>query len=153
MRDVALRLFFLLTLFCISVWAKYRNITVDSTDPSIQYVGNWNSGGVGGCDGAVQAAAFYGGAHNCTSETGTSAIFTFTGVAIYYINTLIAGNVTTVVSLDSRPPISVNLSSDFPNTDVSWAVRWGQADWIMAHILSSSTGLVMILHQVARGVK
>ncbi|KAG2353357.1 hypothetical protein BDR07DRAFT_719109 [Suillus spraguei] len=135
MRVVALRLFFLLTLFFTSVRAKYRNVTVDSTNPSIQFVGNWNPAGAGGCDSTVQAAAFYGGVHNCTNESGTSAIFTFTGVAIYYINALIAGNVTTVVSLDSGPRTLVNLSSEFPDTDVSWVSDGGQADWIMAHIL------------------
>ncbi|KAG2071643.1 hypothetical protein BDR04DRAFT_1098175 [Suillus decipiens] len=126
MDGIALRLFFLFTLFCTFVRAKYRNITVDSTDPSIQFFGNWNPAGVGGCDGVAEAAAFYGATHNCTTETDTSALFTFTGVAIYYINALIAGNVTTVVSRDFGPRILVDLSSPIPGIDVSWAVRWGE---------------------------
>ncbi|KAG2089654.1 hypothetical protein BD769DRAFT_434848 [Suillus cothurnatus] len=117
MRYIILYLYFFLTLFFAPVWGKYRNITVVSTDPSIQYAGgNWST-----CN--TNIASSYDGTRNCSIAVGSTATFTFTGVAIYYIAPLIA-NVTTVLTLDSGSPVLVNLT-ETPGQNTNWAVRWG----------------------------
>ncbi|KAG2089655.1 hypothetical protein BD769DRAFT_1526195 [Suillus cothurnatus] len=116
-REIALRLYFFFALFFAPVWGKYRNVTVVNTDPSIQYAGgNWSM-----C--TIDDLPSYGGSRNCSNDVGTTATFKFTGVAIYYIEPLIA-NVTTVLTLDSGPPVLVNLTQT-PGQNATWAVRWG----------------------------
>ncbi|KAG2346801.1 hypothetical protein BDR05DRAFT_750515 [Suillus weaverae] len=116
MRNTVLHFFFFLAaLFFAPVRAKYRNVTIDNTDPSIQYAGNWSQ-----C--YVDAGTSYGGTRNCSYQDGASATFTFTGVAIYYIMPQIPG-ASTVLALDSEPRVLVNLSQGPTN----WTVRWGES--------------------------
>ncbi|KAG2127925.1 uncharacterized protein EDB93DRAFT_181398 [Suillus bovinus] len=117
MRNIVLHLFFFLgPLLFAPVLAKYRNVTVDNTDPSIQYVGDWNQ-----C--SLNIGASYDGTRNCTGQQDATATFTFTGVAIYYISPLI-GNRTTVLTLDSGPSVLVNLTQA-QGQNPNWAIRWG----------------------------
>ncbi|KAG1743138.1 hypothetical protein EDB19DRAFT_589849 [Suillus lakei] len=121
MRDIVLHLFFFLALlFCAPVRAKYRNVTVDNTDPSIYYVGNWSQ-----C--TASKASSYGGTRNCTAQDGANATFTFSGVAIYYIAPLFSGvQLTTALALDSESRVLVNLTMAEGLTP-EWAVRWGKS--------------------------
>ncbi|KAG1860266.1 hypothetical protein DFJ58DRAFT_274352 [Suillus subalutaceus] len=114
-------LFFFLALLFAPVQATYLNVTVNNTDPSIQFSSGWNS-----CpDISPPDGLSYGGTRNCTSQYGTNATFTFTGVVVYYIapHFTADGDVLTVLQLDSEPLVVVNLTQA-QGQSLDWAIRW-----------------------------
>jgi hypothetical protein len=66
--------FFLLNLLSIiSVTFALQNVTVDDTDASIVYVGNWEP------SSRHPSPLDYGGSHTLSDDTAAIATFTFTG--------------------------------------------------------------------------
>ncbi|KAJ7203059.1 hypothetical protein GGX14DRAFT_369862 [Mycena pura] len=92
-----------LSLFC-AVAAALVNFTVDDNDSLITYKGTWESAS------AHLSGLDFGGGHTVSTDSGASAVFTFTGVAIYYLAPRWPYAVTTQLSLDGAPGIVVNLT-------------------------------------------
>ncbi|KAE9399901.1 hypothetical protein BT96DRAFT_676054 [Gymnopus androsaceus JB14] len=87
-------------------FAILKNVTYDNTDSSVIYL---PSGGVGWELDLAESLDF-GGTHALADDTaGASAVFHFTGVAVYYFSPLWPYNVSTVLSLDGGSNVTVSL--------------------------------------------
>ncbi|EKM79748.1 hypothetical protein AGABI1DRAFT_113055 [Agaricus bisporus var. burnettii JB137-S8] len=116
-----LPLFFV--LFQLVSWTQCRqNITLDDNDTKLQYTGGWGQSASTDLD--------YGGSHALTSNTTAEAVLQFTGVAVYFMSPLWPYAVSTALTLDSRPTITVDLTDhNTPDTGggietVSSSVVW-----------------------------
>ncbi|KAF5344278.1 hypothetical protein D9758_012345 [Tetrapyrgos nigripes] len=115
-----------LTLHLNTIHSLLLNFTVEETDPRIVYTGSsWikNEGG----------PLYHGGFHDQTEDRSASAVFNFTGVAIYYYSSLWPFDVTTVLTLDGHDKETLNLtaatSSQQPNGDPAKenaTIRWSR---------------------------
>ncbi|KAK7438406.1 hypothetical protein VKT23_018019 [Stygiomarasmius scandens] len=102
------------------------NVTVDETSPQITYHGNsWVKNEAG--------PLYHGGFHDQTEDLNASAVFNFTGVAIYYYSSLWPFNVSTVLTLDGNDTETLNLtaitSPQDPNGDPvaeNSTIRWSR---------------------------
>jgi len=79
-NDYAISYLMHVTLIMVVNAQSLRNITVDDTDPSVSYQGNW-----GNTAGADSTYASYGGSHRYTTEVGASVTFTFTGKYLVHL--------------------------------------------------------------------
>ncbi|KAF9269041.1 hypothetical protein L218DRAFT_983681 [Marasmius fiardii PR-910] len=77
-----------------------------------------------------RSASDYGGSHMVSSASGDIAVFTFTGVAVYYLAPLWPYAVSTSLSLNGGPKQSVNLTDPYATPTQGgaepspWSVRW-----------------------------
>ncbi|CCA67791.1 hypothetical protein PIIN_01615 [Serendipita indica DSM 11827] len=95
---------FFVTLVAQSCAVILTNWTVDDQDSSIIYSGRWDSP-------ALHASPLnYGGYHTLSDDAQGKAVFTFTGVAVYFISSLWPYVVDSYVSLDGATPVYVNLT-------------------------------------------
>ncbi|KAH9483673.1 hypothetical protein JR316_0003143 [Psilocybe cubensis] len=80
-----------------------QNVTVDDQDPSISYSpqGAWGL--------SANSSLDIGGAHMLTQNPNGTAVFRFTGIAVYYLSPLWPYTVNTAVSLDSGNATLVDL--------------------------------------------
>ncbi|THV06956.1 hypothetical protein K435DRAFT_417542 [Dendrothele bispora CBS 962.96] len=80
------------------------NTTLEETSPQIVYHGNsWVKSEAG--------PLYHGGFHDQTEDLSASAVFNFTGVAIYYYSSLWPFNVTTVLTLDGNDTETLNFTA------------------------------------------
>ncbi|TFK23749.1 hypothetical protein FA15DRAFT_744146 [Coprinopsis marcescibilis] len=130
---------FLVAVTCLQATCVYalRNVTVDDSDASITWVGNWTRAPVG-------FGQPFGGTYMTTREPTAYAEFKFTGVGVYFISPRWPSLVTVRLTLDpSSPdsrPLPVNLE-DYQTPSVS--KEFGQA-----LVLASATGLNNVEHTV-----
>ncbi|CAG7846575.1 SubName: Full=Uncharacterized protein {ECO:0000313/EMBL:CCA67792.1} [Serendipita indica DSM 11827] len=119
---------FLLTLVVYSCAIILTNITVDDNDASISYTGRWD--GVN----AHPSSLNYGEYHTVTEDPQAKAVFTFTGIAVYYISSLWPYLVDSYVSLDGATPVYVNLTvppgmpydvAEIGSEVIMWKAIWG----------------------------
>ncbi|KAJ3925564.1 MAG: hypothetical protein NXY57DRAFT_906910 [Lentinula lateritia] len=107
--SIRLRLFAILSFTLYSIrcsFAILHNVTYDNLDPSVTYLPQ----GGDGWDVDIKEGLDYEGSHAVASgDPDASAVFQFTGVAVYYFSPLWPYNVSTVVSLDGGNNITVNL--------------------------------------------
>jgi len=105
-------------LFCIFYIAfllvvnAMHNVTVDDNNPSITYhpPNGWILSSVNVLDA---------GGHHVTAQPNATASFTFTGVAIYFYSPLWPFQVTTLVTLDSSPPVLLDLRDHTQPLDIN----------------------------------
>ncbi|KAJ6506815.1 hypothetical protein C8R45DRAFT_970636 [Mycena sanguinolenta] len=101
-----------------SVLATQRNITVAHTSPLISYAGTgWHT-----TDGTM----WLGGSVYTTCgkvSDGSSATFSFTGIAIYYVFTPENCAPKTTLILDGGPPVTVSYNPNLVQNGMS--VQWG----------------------------
>ncbi|KAH6911272.1 hypothetical protein BKA70DRAFT_1099632, partial [Coprinopsis sp. MPI-PUGE-AT-0042] len=88
---------------CHSSWAL-RNVTLDDTDPSITWVGNWTTVPPG-------FSSPVGGSYRTTTDPEAYAEFKFTGTAIYFTSPRFPAVASTALILDNMEdsPVVVNL--------------------------------------------
>ncbi|KAK0473903.1 hypothetical protein IW261DRAFT_1341976 [Armillaria novae-zelandiae] len=119
-----------LLLVVLSILIRYaiaslRNITIDDKDARIVPEGTWNNPSI------YTSPLDYGGSHSLSEDRSAAAIFTFTGVAVYYIAPLWPYAVNTEVTLDNSSTIidltdtSTKSVGTGPET-VMWNVRWSR---------------------------
>ncbi|KDR84488.1 hypothetical protein GALMADRAFT_133773 [Galerina marginata CBS 339.88] len=123
------------------VWAE-RNVTVDDQDPSIVYspAGAWALSANNSLD--------FGFAHMLTQNATATAVFQFTGTAIYFFSPLWPYTVNTAISLDGGPSTLVDLvdhshndTGQGPET-VQSRVVWNATDLnFTQHVLNISVGV------------
>ncbi|KIY44007.1 hypothetical protein FISHEDRAFT_18790, partial [Fistulina hepatica ATCC 64428] len=77
------------------------NVTIDDTSSNITYSGTWEEGAGDAYD--------YGGNHKITYDTSATAVFKFTGTAIYFLSPLWPYEVTTQVVLDDGSATTLDL--------------------------------------------
>ncbi|KAF5321665.1 hypothetical protein D9619_000075 [Psilocybe cf. subviscida] len=102
------------------------NITIDNSDPSIIYSGSWEE---------LPGELDFGKTHQLTGDPMGTAVFQFTGTAIYFQSPLWPFSLTTGISLDGEPPDTIFLqdpaSVSSPNPDggetIASAVVWGRS--------------------------
>ncbi|KAG8842306.1 hypothetical protein FRB91_004272, partial [Serendipita sp. 411] len=106
----------------------YTSHTVDDDDSSITYSGTWEP------SSSHPSPLNYGGSHTLGVSSDARAVFTFTGVAVYYLASLWPYEVNSYVSLDGGPnvlidmtappgttaPSGVNVGDEVVNFDVRW---------------------------------
>ncbi|KAF5344236.1 hypothetical protein D9758_012343 [Tetrapyrgos nigripes] len=116
-----------------------QNVTVQESDPQITYTGDWSKN---------DASSLYsGGNHALSEDVAASAVFNFTGVAVYYHSSLWPFPVTTVLTFDDGPEEvldledhSVPIIGDGPPT-VESVIRWSRANLTDGqHSLTITTG-------------
>ncbi|KAF9073032.1 hypothetical protein BDP27DRAFT_1145733, partial [Rhodocollybia butyracea] len=107
---------------CLVV-AGLSNVTIDDQDSRISYSPGWNRT-------SSYTSLDYGGYHHLSDQSSASAVFNFTGVAIYFLSPLWPYTVGASLVLDDSPAVFVNLSDPSrpmstagPET-VDSAVRW-----------------------------
>lgn len=129
---------FILNLFClVSGQTQEVNRTIDDPDPLIVYVGSWS--------GNDASPHYFDGKHQVTQDANTSATFTFTGVAIYYLAAKWAFPVTTSLKLDNDPIDIVNLTDPKPPPGATGASEDYSIVW-------SRTGLDNVEHTLVNTV-
>ncbi|KAJ6526806.1 hypothetical protein B0H19DRAFT_1275641 [Mycena capillaripes] len=129
-------LFFLLPLpALLQVVDALLNVTVDDTSSLISYDGEWepSSTHLSGLD--------YGGSHTLSSDSGASATFIFTGVAVYYLSPRWPYDVSTRLSLDGGKPVLVNLTDPYTSPSPP-----GGAESALSSVGWSATGLANTSH-------
>ncbi|KAH9483670.1 hypothetical protein JR316_0003140 [Psilocybe cubensis] len=126
--QLTLKLVLFLLISCSVLVGASHNVTVDDDDTSqIIYdpPDSWRETPFDPLNA--------GGRHRVTSDPDATATFTFTGTAIYFYAPLWPFEVTTAVSLDGNPPVTINLmdpatispEEDAPETvqsQVVWSV-------------------------------
>ncbi|KAF9535175.1 hypothetical protein CPB83DRAFT_843605 [Crepidotus variabilis] len=147
--------YILLVATVFSFTAADRNITLDDTDPSILYFGDWLP------TPFDQSNA--GGTHKVTATPDASAALNFTGVAIYFYSPLWPFRVTTALSLDGQPSELLDLRDydapflqDGPESQSSQVVWWADGLENTQHILNVSVGAgedLAILDQLVYTIK
>ncbi|KAG8828932.1 hypothetical protein FRC17_007314 [Serendipita sp. 399] len=104
------------------------NYTLDDNDASISYSGTWQPAST------HPSPLNYGGTHTLGVSNNAQAVFTFTGVAVYYLASLWPYKVDSYISLDGGPrqlvdmtapsgttrPSGVNIGDEVANYDVRW---------------------------------
>ncbi|KAJ7733943.1 hypothetical protein B0H16DRAFT_157779 [Mycena metata] len=114
-------LWFIVVCAANSVLATQHNITVDDTNPSISYTGTgWHREAIG--------AELEGSLHTTCGRAseGSSATFSFTGVAIYYMFTPENCPPKTTLILDGGAPITVTYNPSLVRNGMS--VQWGMTN-------------------------
>ncbi|KAK7058048.1 hypothetical protein R3P38DRAFT_3253058 [Favolaschia claudopus] len=113
-------LFLLLPLplfFCVA--GALQNVTVDETDSKIFYAGSWFP---------QQFDLDYGGSHVASGDSTASALFTFTGTAVYYLAPRYSWPASVRLTVDEEPAVTVNLTN--PNgspgstESLPWSAVW-----------------------------
>ncbi|KAJ3485168.1 hypothetical protein NLI96_g5150 [Meripilus lineatus] len=110
---------------CDRLATALRNVTVNNNSSDITYYGRW--------DPVTTHPDSYMNDYRYTSNPGTWATFTFTGVAIYYIAPLFAPlpfGSSPFISLDGSIPEKVTLLS---SKDERYAVRWAKTGLNNSH--------------------
>ncbi|CAK5274394.1 unnamed protein product [Mycena citricolor] len=102
--------FFLLPLPFLHLVEAFLNVTVDDTDSSIGYIGTWEP------SSSHQSPLDFGGSHTFSSDDSGKAVFTFTGVAVYYLAPRWPYAVSTRLSLDNGIATLVNLTDPDAST-------------------------------------
>ncbi|KAH6891583.1 hypothetical protein BKA70DRAFT_850997 [Coprinopsis sp. MPI-PUGE-AT-0042] len=107
-----------------------RNLTVDDDDPRIRYEppGAWHL--------SDNSTLDVGYAHMLTENPNATAIFNFTGVAIYFMSPLWSYAVSTMVTLDDTPPAVIDLV-DHSRPDVGGT----GPETVQSQVVWSATGL------------
>ncbi|KAK0493338.1 hypothetical protein EDD18DRAFT_417654 [Armillaria luteobubalina] len=106
--------------------AMLDNITIDDTDRRIVYEGTWNDRSI------YNSTLDFGGSHSLSEDSSAAAVFTFTGVAVYYLAPLWPYEVDTEVTLDNGPSAIIDLtdtsvtSVGHGSETVMWNVRWSR---------------------------
>ncbi|KAK0431534.1 hypothetical protein EV421DRAFT_166902 [Armillaria borealis] len=106
--------------------ATLDNITIDDTNGRIVYEGIWNDRSI------YNSTLDFGGSHSLSEDSSAAAIFTFTGVAVYYLAPLWPYKVDTQVTLDNGPSTTVDLTNTSAKSvgngseTVMWNVRWSR---------------------------
>ncbi|KAJ7247045.1 hypothetical protein C8J57DRAFT_725103 [Mycena rebaudengoi] len=81
------------------------NVTIDDTKTSmISYLGKWEA------SSTHVSEQDYGGSHTLSSDREASAIFKFTGVAVYYLAARWPYRISTQLRLDDGDPVLVDLT-------------------------------------------
>ncbi|KAF7344279.1 hypothetical protein MVEN_01719300 [Mycena venus] len=113
------------------------NVSIDDTDPSIMYGGQWEG------SSTIRSSLDYGGGHAVSTDSSASATLTFTGVAVYYVVPRWPYAVNTQLSLDGGQAVVVNLTdpnasttSDGGSESAQYSVAW------------SATGLSNTTHKL-----
>ncbi|KAF5369706.1 hypothetical protein D9615_010177 [Tricholomella constricta] len=137
-------MFLHLVLFLSILWLKLvhcrHNVTIDDLDPSIVYNprASWVL--------SSQSSLNVGGAHMLTQDMSATATFTFTGVAIYFMSPLWPYTVNTAVSLDSGPPILLDLvDHSIPNVGEG-------PETVQSHVIWGAAGLPNTQHRLVISV-
>jgi hypothetical protein len=120
------------TLFFADVALGDLNVTVDSTNGTIVFSGNW---------GENPSPFAIGGSHAFSLDRNATASFNFTGIAIYYLAPLWPYTVNTLITLDSNQSFLVNLTGSLNGTI-------GDPEDEPATVLWSLTGLTNTQHTV-----
>jgi len=116
-----------------------HNLTIDDTDPSIHYQGNWDA------DSYQMSRLDYGGAHTVSEDPSANATFTFVGVAVYYMSPLWPFQISVTIRLDSGSDEQVNLMDpSFINSPVST----DSAETVLSQSVWDASGLTNTTHQV-----
>ncbi|KAG8818941.1 hypothetical protein FRC17_010664 [Serendipita sp. 399] len=120
-----------------------KNYTVNDNDTSITYLGDWK---------VHESPLAYEGSHKVAYNQGDRAIFTFSGVSVYYLAPLWRSQIETRISLDGDTPVLVNLTAtpdmivppweDETQEVVPWDIRWSATN------LTNSTHTVTITRGV-----
>ncbi|THV06954.1 hypothetical protein K435DRAFT_929483 [Dendrothele bispora CBS 962.96] len=121
------------------------NTTLEETSPQIIYYGNsW----VKNADGLY----YHGGFHAETQDLSASAVFNFTGVAIYYYSSLWTFDVTTVLTLDGNDTETLNLTLTNGKTSTqNYTIHWSRTNLKDgAHSLVMSTGNYALVDAIIR---
>ncbi|KAK0455299.1 uncharacterized protein EV420DRAFT_1273006 [Desarmillaria tabescens] len=115
-----------LSILIKHVIAMLNNITIDDTDGHVVFQGIWNDHSI------YNSSLDFGGSHSLSEDSSAAAVFTFIGVAVYYIAPLWPYEVNTEVTLDNGPSTTVDLtdtsatSAGNGSETVMWDVRWSQ---------------------------
>ncbi|THU77106.1 hypothetical protein K435DRAFT_812752 [Dendrothele bispora CBS 962.96] len=119
------------------------NTTLEETSPQIIYHGNnWVKNDAN--------PSYHGGFHAQTQDTSASAVFNFTGVAIYYYSSLWTFDVTTVLTLDGNDTETLNLTTGKNYTE-NYTIRWSRTNLKDgAHSLVMSTGNYALVDAIIR---
>ncbi|KAJ4473663.1 hypothetical protein J3R30DRAFT_704187 [Lentinula aciculospora] len=126
--------------------AVLQNVTYDNLDPSVTYLPQ----GGDGWDIDIKEGLDYKGSHAVASgDPDASAVFQFTGVAVYYFSPLWPYNVSTVVSLDGGNNMTLNLMdmSATPASVGSAATASSAARYGYTGLSNSSHSLKMYMVQ------
>ncbi|KAJ7585000.1 hypothetical protein C8J56DRAFT_140095 [Mycena floridula] len=107
MKGMYLPLVALTVLFSASAFADH-NVTVDDTDASIVYSNGWSNSD-------FNNPLDYGGFHHLSENTTSTATFSFTGIAIYYMGPLWPYPVGAQVAIDSASSTLVDMQ-DYTRT-------------------------------------
>ncbi|KAG8808396.1 hypothetical protein FRC17_003979 [Serendipita sp. 399] len=111
---------------------RYIDHEVDDFDFSITYSGTWESAST------HPSPLNYGGSHTLGTGNNARAVFTFTGVSVYYLASLWPYKVDSYISLDGGPPQLVDMTAPAGTTApsgvtvgdevVSYGTRWSAKD-------------------------
>ncbi|KAJ7717603.1 hypothetical protein B0H14DRAFT_2412634 [Mycena olivaceomarginata] len=112
------------------------NVTLDNTDSSITYQGEWES------PSRHKSSLDYSGNHAYSSDPSANATLTFAGVAVYYLVPRWPYPVTTQLSLDGGPGIVVNL------TDPNASPTDGGSESTVSSVAWSVSGLSNTTHHL-----
>ncbi|KAF5343530.1 hypothetical protein D9758_012947 [Tetrapyrgos nigripes] len=121
-----------------SASGSLQNVTVQESDPQITYTGDWTK--------SDPDSLYSGGNHAVSQDVAASAVFNFTGVAVYYHASLWQFQVTTVLTFDDGPEEVLDLyDHSVPNSGgaptVESVVRWSRANLADGqHSLKITTG-------------
>ncbi|THV06951.1 hypothetical protein K435DRAFT_789047 [Dendrothele bispora CBS 962.96] len=121
------------------------NTTLEETSPQIIYYGNnWVK--------SDADPSYHGGFHAQTQDTSASAVFNFTGVAIYYYSSLWTKDVTTVLTLDGNNTETLNLTLTNGKTSTkNYTIHWSRTNLKDgAHSLVMSTGNYALVDAIIR---
>ncbi|KAF5344237.1 hypothetical protein D9758_012344 [Tetrapyrgos nigripes] len=115
-----------------------QNVTVQESDPQITYTGDWNKNDPN--------SLYSGGSHALSEDVAATAVFNFTGVAVYYHSSLWPFRVTTVLTFDDGPEEVLDLyDHSVPNSPanptVESVVLWNRTNLTDGqHTLKITTG-------------
>lgn len=129
-------LFTLLALLGFHVALAFHNVSIDDSDASVVYSGNWNL-----------VLPGYGMAANGTYRTAKDdsqayATVKFTGVAVYYLSQKWPFHVTTDITLDDGPAVLLDLQEYRKMSTIP------EEDYGQAIVIASATGLENREHTV-----
>ncbi|KAJ7915073.1 hypothetical protein B0H13DRAFT_416112 [Mycena leptocephala] len=129
-------LFFLLPLpALLQVVGALLNVSVDDVSPMIRYSGQWEP------SSTHRSGLDFGGSHTLSSDSGASATFIFTGVAVYYLSPRWPYAVSTRLSLDGAPSVLVNLTDSYSSPSPA-----GGSESSLSSVAWSATGLANKSH-------
>ncbi|KAF8888149.1 hypothetical protein CPB84DRAFT_1473740 [Gymnopilus junonius] len=111
-----------------------QNVTIDDQNPSIVYSppGAWTV--------STNSSLDFGGSHTLAQNPNATALFNFTGTAIYFFSPLWPYLVNTAISLDEGPITLVDLVDHSRNDTVTGP------ETVQSHVVWNATGLNYTRH-------
>lgn len=143
-------------LTCL-VGAQLHNVTIDDSDPSITYDGDWDN------DSFQVSPLDYGGSHTVSEDPGAMAILNFTGtqvfrpyiyivlylyspgVAVYYMSPLWPFPISVAISVDNGNSATVDLRdySSPPSPNSSRETVQSQVVWASSSLTNDTHSVVI----------